>query len=515
MAVPEAVRKVERPKNTIVVANRGNGICKYSVIQRIGCRRVDGRNIPVNGATVGHIIGGRFVPERTAVSARTIDLKDFAEIELMDRLSSGLLAELDAVFSAADARRIYVLAMLRVAYGGMPYYKACLKYELSWVSILFPSLPMGKNSICSFLQDLGKSCALIATFMRTRAGRIAAEEHIAIDGTPKTDSSTVNSLSHYSRKARTKGTKDISVLFAYDIDTDEPVCSKVFPGNIVDGRAYEAFLRETGIRQGILMGDKGFPKGQAEEVFRENPGLSWLNPIKRSDRRIGNNRMYDYEGVLADRDHDVLYKKAKARGCYLYSFYDRKRAAKEERDYFARIKGRDGYDARAMEEKGRKFGTVVFESDLDVCPGLVYRLYDRRWLIEECFRYYKVATEFDDTKVHSDYSVIGSEFINFISSVMTMRLVREFDDTGLSRKMSYSEIMGELKSAKKARITDGGDWLFVRFTAHTEETLRILGILPRDVSPEPKKRGRPRKPVDPDRPKRRPGRPRKNPLPVQ
>jgi hypothetical protein len=158
---------------------------------------------------------------------------------------------------------------------------------------------------------------------------------------------------------------------------------------------------------------------------------------------------------------------------------------------------------------------VVFESDLDVCPGLVYRLYDRRWLIEECFRYYKVATDFDDTRVHSDYSVIGSEFINFISSVMTMRLVREFDDTGLSRKMSYSEIMGELKSAKKARITDGGDWLFVRFTAHTEETLRILGILPRDVSPEPKKRGRPRKPVDPARPKRRPGRPRKNLLPVQ
>ncbi|HCO48454.1 MAG TPA: hypothetical protein DIT55_03100, partial [Spirochaetaceae bacterium] len=50
---------------------------------------------------------------------------------------------------------------------------------------------------------------------------------------------------------------------------------------------------------------------------------------------------------------------------------------------------------------------------------------DERWLIEECFRYYKNVTHFDDTKVHSDYSVYGSEFVNFISSVMTAFLRQE------------------------------------------------------------------------------------------
>ncbi|MFA6844414.1 MAG: hypothetical protein WCR02_01675, partial [Sphaerochaetaceae bacterium] len=61
MAVPEEIRNVERPRNTIVIDN-GTGCKRYAVIQRVGCRRENGRNLPVNGKTVGHIIDNVFVP---------------------------------------------------------------------------------------------------------------------------------------------------------------------------------------------------------------------------------------------------------------------------------------------------------------------------------------------------------------------------------------------------------------------------------------------------------------------
>ena len=65
--------------------------------------------------------------------------------------------------------------------------------------------------------------------------------------------SEVNSLSHFSRKARLKGTKDITVLFAYDVEKREIVCSKVFGGNVLDEVSYESFLRECGVKTGIAM----------------------------------------------------------------------------------------------------------------------------------------------------------------------------------------------------------------------------------------------------------------------
>ena len=512
MGVTEEIRKVERPGNSVVIDSGSTGIYRYAVIKRIGCKVVNGMNQPVSGGTIGHIINDKFVLlEKFRIQERRIEYKDFADVSLVHSLSSSLLDEALDVYEARDAITIYTIAILKVIYPGIPFDRIASKYNLNWMSELFPGLSLSKNTLSTFVQDLGKSYALISTFMRNRVKKITKDHHIAIDGTLKTDNSEVNTLSSYSRKARIKGTKDISILFAYDIDTKEPVCSKVYSGNIIDSRSYEDFLKEYDVKQGILMGDKGFPKKQAEKIYNENPNLCWLNPIKRSDKRIKNHFMYKYTGMIDDKDRDLFYKKEKVSKYFFYSFYDRKRAAKEEADYFKHNKSKE-YNIGDRDHKYERFGTVVFESNLDEDPKLIYKLYEERWLIEECFRYYKHALDLTDTRVHSNYSVIGQEFINFFASTMTMRLVNKFDETGLSKNMSYRDIMSELASAKKARPSEDGEWLFVRMTKHTEGTLQTLGLLPKP-EPEPaRKKGRPFKIVDPNapiEPKRKRGRPKK------
>ncbi len=509
MAVPEEIRKVERPTNTVVV-KRGNGPLMYAVIERIGCKRIGTSNVPVDGYTVGHIIEGAFVPFKDPVATRKIELKDYADVVLIDSVSHSLLDELYAVYSAADAMKIYAIALLRVCYPRVPNSRLNHHYETSWMSMLLPGIPLGKNTITLFLQNLGKSYSKIVSFMRARVEALAEGTHIAIDGTLKEDNSCVNSLSNFSRKTRVKGTKDITVVFAYDIDLREPICSKVFGGNVLDSVSYQRFLSESGLTQGVVMADKGFPKKAAEEAFAASPDLHWLNPIKRNDKRIASHDMYSFTGMLNDENQDVLYKKEKISGYYLYSFYDRKRAAKEEADYFRRHKGKP-FNAQALQKSDERFGTIVFESDLDTEPQVIYKMYDERWLIEECFRYYKNVTDFDDTRVHSDYSVYGSEFVNFISSVMTTRIIRKFEEAGVFAKMSYKDIMTRLSSAKKVDTNGNGDWEFVRTTRGTEEILIKLGLLPKAEKPPKKKLGRPKKEVDPNAPKRKRGRPRKNP----
>ena len=62
MAIPEEIRNVKRLKNIKVIDHGGNELKRYAVIERTGCRRVNGRNIPVEGGTIGHIIEGKFIP---------------------------------------------------------------------------------------------------------------------------------------------------------------------------------------------------------------------------------------------------------------------------------------------------------------------------------------------------------------------------------------------------------------------------------------------------------------------
>jgi len=64
MPVPQEYLSVIRPKNTIckMIGN------KCAVIQRIGCKRVNGKNIPINGPVIGHIIDGKYVEKKKAKS---------------------------------------------------------------------------------------------------------------------------------------------------------------------------------------------------------------------------------------------------------------------------------------------------------------------------------------------------------------------------------------------------------------------------------------------------------------
>jgi len=63
---------------------------------------------------------GIFVAYSDSVSQRKIELKDYADVVLIDTVSRSLLHELYAVYSVPDAMKIYVIALLRVCYPGYP-----------------------------------------------------------------------------------------------------------------------------------------------------------------------------------------------------------------------------------------------------------------------------------------------------------------------------------------------------------------------------------------------------------
>lgn len=498
MPIPKDVLAVPRPKNSVVIAY-GKNKDRYSVRARVGCRRVNGGNRPVNGPTIGHIVDGRYVPiakteEPENVSLNpTVDIKDWAGIILCCMVFDSILKELEAVYSHSDALKIYCISILRVCNPGIKDYELKEAYENSFLSEKYPDVALSKNTVCKFLNDLGKAYSRIVKFMQNRASAVKSDHHLLIDGTLKTDTSVVDSLSNFSRKARVKGSRDISVMYAFDLEAMEPVCSQCFPGNMLDLTAYEDFLKQNQITKGLVVSDKGIPASAAEKHFGSNPDLHYLNPLRRNSQMIDTHDMLSFDSILPS-DSNITCKKAKVSGKnkWLYSFRDARKAAKEEQDWLARAKKDGDFSMEELSRKQKSFGTIVLECDLDTSCEIIYVAYSKRWEIEIVMRFYKSACEFDETRVHDDYSVYATEFIDFLSTLLTFRLINAFDKAKLLEKQTYKNVMGMLRHAKKVK-TEDTDWQLVRCNPKHIEMLQLLDILPKPEESEKRKPGRPKK----------------------
>ena len=498
MPIPKHILEVPRPKNSIVIAY-GKDKGRYSVRARVGCRRINGGNRPVNGPTIGHIIDGRYVPlakdrEPGAVSgAGDVDIKDWAGIILCCMVFGDILKELEAVYNHSDALKIYCIAILRVCNPGIKDHELKEAYDDSFLSEKYPDVALSKNTVSRFLNDLGKAYTRIVRFMRSRTSAVRADHHLLIDGTLKTDNSVVDTLSGFSRKARVKGTRDISVMYAYDLEVMEPVCSQCYPGNMLDITAYEDFLKQNQITKGLIVSDKGISASAAEKHFGNNPDLHYLNPLRRNSQMIDTHDMLSFESILPS-DSNITCKKAKVSGKnkWLYSFRDSAKAAKEEQDWLARAKKDEAFSMEELTRKQKSFGTIVFECDLDTTCEIIYAAYSKRWEIETVMRFYKSACEFDETRVHDDYSVYATEFIDFLSTLLTFRLINAFDKARILEKMTYKKVMGILRHAKKVRI-GSADWQLVRCNPSHISIMQDLGIIDKPATPEKRKPGRPKK----------------------
>lgn len=195
----------------------------------------------------------------------------------------------------------------------------------------------------------------------------------------------------------------------------------------------------------------------------------------------------DYEGQLPGHE-DIFYKRvhAEKEGKWFYSYRDTSQAHKEEYGWNHKASKNNDFSIDRFDAEWIMFGTIILESDLEMEPLTAYRAYDSRWEIELVMRYYKQACEFDETRVKSDYSVIGSEFCSFLSTIVTFRLIKEFDRSDLLKKMTYKKIIRILARAKQVRA-DGEKWNLVRMNPSQLEVLQQLSLVPK---PERGRRGR-------------------------
>ena len=258
MAVPESIRKVPRPVNTIVQDNGKDGPNRYPVRERISVTCVSGGNPqPKNGKVIGHIVDGMYVPLGVAAVKAEPDMLSYGASAFVRSVSRDLFTELLGVYTPKDAYTIMAIASLRVIKPEVSAKRLATQYQQTFVSKFYPGIGLSENTVSAFLQGIGRDGNRRLAFYHKRAASVAADHHVAIDGMLKQDNSIVNDLSAFSYKARTKGCREVSILYAYDIEEMEPICAEVFPGNSIDATSYKSFIRDNFIKIFIIIPTRG------------------------------------------------------------------------------------------------------------------------------------------------------------------------------------------------------------------------------------------------------------------
>lgn len=459
MAVPKEFLKVERPKNTICKMIGD----KCAVIERIGCKRINGNNVPINGKVIGHIINGKYVPKKhIKLEVTSLYYSDFI---LADRLSSSLLQEVYDIYGTKIGLQIYLIALLRTLNPGLSDYQIKDTYFESYMNIKYPDVTLGKTSISNLIEAIGKDYSKVLKFMQTRVEKIDDNNKIAIDGILSTNNSRINSLSEFSYKGRIKSSKDISQIIAFNTSTKEIICSLPYPGNTVDIVSFPDFINKVGIKSGVIITDK------AGKRIDDIKNISYIHPLKRNLKLLEDLNMYDMEEKLNYKDKSILCKKVKYENKYYYAYLDITRASKEKSDFLRSNKSLAKY-----KKHEKKFGTVVYVSDTDLTLLEAYEMYKSRWEIELINKFYN-SDWILTVREHNDYSVYGTEFINFLSSVIGNKMKNEFEQKGLLNTYTYGQIMKFLKRGKKIQdYRDTNTWIDTKQSEAGKKVLEILGI---------------------------------------
>ncbi|HBQ65034.1 MAG TPA: hypothetical protein DD727_09000, partial [Clostridiales bacterium] len=227
-SVPELIRK-QKPKGTMVKNISGY----FYVYEYKSIKGDDGKRRTQMGNLIGSIKPGiGFVPNSSFRCDSEISTLEFGEYAVTLANSHQTLALLRECFNPEDALLIYTVSIIHFIQG-FTYMKDIQSYyDMSYLSIKYPSLKLGYESLSSLYDSLGRRQGSV---IKMEEKLVAASfGQVAIDGHVIGCVSGENDLAVKGYKFSKIGEPQINLLMAYDINTGIPLLSRIYEGASTD-----------------------------------------------------------------------------------------------------------------------------------------------------------------------------------------------------------------------------------------------------------------------------------------
>ena len=442
------------------------------------------RSVKITGKLLGSITEADGFIESDKARLRKQQLK----VERVQVKEFGITSAIAALFSdTVNALKQYFpnswQLLLCLVYGRLihrsPLKNMAFHYSNSYLSEQYPGVDLSPKSLTYFLRELGEDRQKIVEFCRSFK---ISEDCILFDGTDIFSSSEKMDMPKLSRSKQ--GTYDdmINMMLIFSVKLQQPVYYRLLPGNIKDISAFKLCLLESGIKDAIIIMDKGFAsKSNIEEL--ESNDLKFIIPLQRNSALISYEKIQSGDKRLFDG-----YFKYEGRYIWYYTtaidekksvtvFLDEELRNREQKDYLDRIENKVlDYSLDKFHEKQCRFGTLSIIDNTGKAPRDVYVDYKTRGDVETMIDALKNIVEADRTYMQNEKALEGWMFINLIALKWYYTILNLLKKNELNKKYSPMDFLLFLSEVKKVKIND--QWYDAEITKNTRELLQSLNIFP-------------------------------------
>ena len=431
-----------------------------------------GRAQKITKGYLGRITEEGFIPSKakTKKAEMPVTVKEYGASNVLNTLGADILSELRELFPN-HGELIFTIAALRVI-EQCPFKRMEHYYKNSNLSELFKGLKLSGRELSLFLKDFGGNREEIVKFMKRF---IAGNEHILFDGTSILSKSEKMNINRTGYNAHHDYEPQINLLYAFACESKSPVYYRIIAGNVRDITAFKLSVSEAGLKDVIIVADKGFGSEANFNMLNESK-IKYIIPLKRNSALFDTSKLESgdkasFDGYFMFNERPIWYYRIND----VIVFLDGDLRNCEEKRYLKNIENNvDGYTMSGFIENQYKYGTIVVKSNVSKPPQDIYNLYKERWEIEQSFDFLKNLLEQDKSFMQNEKSLETWAFINHISIMLNYKIYNLLREKKLLSKFSVADFISHLKYIFKVKINNS--WCLSETTKKTRQFLDTLNI---------------------------------------
>lgn len=414
---------------------------------------------------------------------------EYKATALLEELGSDIRENLRECFGTEDGDAIMAIGKFGLT-DKQPEKRIRNAYECSYESISHPGLALSKSSISLLSERIGKNRDAQLKFMHKY---IDDSSHIIFDGTRLVCYSKGISEARIGYNHNQIWDPQVNLMYCFSLKpVKSPIYYFPFPGNSPDLSNIGYCIKEAGIKNVVLIADKGFRDDANSMLMKEN-GIIFLVPLKRNDSSIDYGFMgeqagtavpfganvFTYHGraicfrTIQEYEYKDVRKKRASRGRpkadekpeyeeirqdKIVLFLDTELKNEEESTYCQNMaNGVKGYTPEGLKESSKYFGTIALAMNSDISPKEMFEMYKERELIEDGNKAYRhVLGKFASNKTNS-FTYSGWLFFNHISLMLYYRILAKIKEKNLQSNCSVEDVIDVTRRITRMKV--GDEWI--------------------------------------------------------
>jgi transposase len=390
--------------------------------------------------------------ERLMAGLKEITVKEFGASRYVNLISLDIIELLKEHFSDYW-KELYIFSVIRLFYSS-PLKNVSSYYSTSHLSDEFPEGRVSAKSLSELLSVVGMKRGRVVEFLKRF---VKGSEYEVIDLTHvfSYSENVISSVLGYNSER--KYIPQINFVLVFSLDMKQPSFFRLVPGSIKDITVIPATLKEAGIENAVIIGDKGFCS-ENNLKFLEDNGLQYIIPLKRSSAQIdyspieiGNRRLFD--GYFLFEKRSIWYSRKIKDKRNVLLFLDERLKAEEERDLLTYVD--DGkFEIEKVHEIYHRLGTIGVITNTDFDGKKVFDLLKGRVEIEQVFDMFKNILHADRTYIRGDVEMHGWMLVNFISMLLYYRIYMNLVEKNLLNKFSVKDTIVHLSRIFKLKLNN-------------------------------------------------------------